>query len=179
MDPRGPLMTEHRLIEKMIRVISRELQEFKRGKQPEPVFVDAIVDFIRTYADRTHHGKEEEIMFKTLAGKKMKSEDAKVMQELVEEHKTGRATVKAIVEGYAKYAGTNKREDLESLVKNMEYLTQFYPVHIAKEDKVFFPASLKYLTKEEQRLMLGQFDAFDRKMIHEKYRAVVQALEQA
>src|SRR5271157_3635891 len=137
MDPRGPLMTEHRLIEKMIKVISREIQEIMHGKQPEPVFIDTIIDFIRTYADSTHHGKEEEIMFKTLARMKMKSEDTKVMHELIEEHKTGRATVKANVKSYENYKETIQQEEFDLFLKNMDNLTRFYPVHIAKEDKVY------------------------------------------
>jgi len=59
----------------------------------------------------------------------------------------------------------------------MKFLTQFYPIHIEKEDKVFFPACLQYLTKEDQQQMLAQFNDFDRQMIHEKYEAVVQGLE--
>ena len=27
-------------------------------------FVDAVVDFIRVYADRTYHGREEDILFR-------------------------------------------------------------------------------------------------------------------
>jgi Uncharacterized conserved protein len=170
-------MIEHRLIEKMIAVISHEVGQFNRGKQPEPVFIDTVVDFIRTYADRTHHGKEEEIMFKTLAEKKMKPEDKKVMQELIKEHELGRAMVRAIVESYKKFTEAKKQEDFVSLIKSMKFLAQFYPTHIAKEDKVFFPACLQYLTKEDQQQMLAQFYDFDRKMIHEKYEAVVQGLE--
>lgn len=169
-------MIEHRLIEKMITVIAREVAQFKRGKEPLPIFIDTMVDFIRTYADRTHHGKEEEIMFKTLAEKEMKPEDTRVMLELIEEHKTGRTTVRAIVDSYKKFTEAEKQDDLNSIIKGMEFLTQFYPTHIAKEDKVFFPASLQYLKKEERQLMLAQFYEFDRQMIHEKYRAVVQAL---
>ena len=32
----------------------------------DPVFIDTAVDFIRTYADRCHHGKEEDLLFKAL-----------------------------------------------------------------------------------------------------------------
>ena len=42
---------------------------------------------------------------------------------------------------------------------------------------MFFPASLAYLSAEEQQAMLDEFWAFDAKMMHEKYRGVVEALE--
>ncbi len=65
---------------------------------------------------------------------------------------------------------------LEDVSAHLRRLVEFYPVHIEKEDRVFFPASRVYFTDEEDRVMLAAFGEFDRKMIHEKYRSVVEAL---
>lgn len=62
--PIGPLMKKHRLIERMIALMERELFRLKDGKEMDPVFIDVAADFIRTYADRCHHGKEEDILFR-------------------------------------------------------------------------------------------------------------------
>lgn len=69
MQARGPLMIEHRLIEKMIAVIKDTLKQVESTKKIDPLFVDKAVDFIQTYADRTHHGKEEDILFRDLGEK--------------------------------------------------------------------------------------------------------------
>jgi hemerythrin-like domain-containing protein len=61
-------------------------------------------------------------------------------------------------------------------VEKLKWLVEFYPGHIEKEEKVFLPASRAYFTYEEDQVMLGEFWAFDRKMIHEKYAAVVESL---
>ncbi|MBN2297153.1 MAG: cation-binding protein, partial [Deltaproteobacteria bacterium] len=61
MKPIGPLMWEHRLIEKMLSLFEKEIQRINDTGEVNPVFIDTAVDFIRTYADRTHHGKEEDI----------------------------------------------------------------------------------------------------------------------
>ena len=66
MQARGPLMIEHRLIERMISIIKDALIQIESTQEVDPVFVDTAVDFIRTYADRTHHGKEEDILFRDL-----------------------------------------------------------------------------------------------------------------
>ena len=63
MQSRAPLMIEHRLIERMLSVIRDDLPKIKSKHKVDPVFVDIAVDFIRVYADRTHHGKEEDILF--------------------------------------------------------------------------------------------------------------------
>lgn len=49
--------------------------------------------------------------------------------------------------------------------------------HIEKEDKIFFPTSRNYFTEEEDQAMLARFWEFDRKMIHDKYKSVVEELE--
>ena len=46
-------------------------------------------------------------------------------------------------------------------------------MHIEKEDKHFFIPAMDYFSRDEQQKMLDEFREFDRKMIHEKYRAMV------
>lgn len=93
MKPIGPMMWEHRLIEKMLRLFEGEIRKINESNKIDTVFVDMAVDFIRTYADRTHHGKEEDILFRDLAKKDLSSEHAQIMHELIEEHKYSRETV--------------------------------------------------------------------------------------
>jgi hemerythrin-like domain-containing protein len=177
MKPRGPLMIEHRLIEKMLTVISVEMRTMEAHHTAQSLFIDIVVDFIRTYADRTHHGKEEEIMFRELAKKEMSPEDAQIMQELVEEHQYARETVSELVQAKRAYL-SGHAEALQTILDKLTALSEFYPRHINKEDKVFFPNSEKYLSETEQAAMLEEFWAFDRQMIHEKYKAVVARLGQ-
>jgi hemerythrin-like domain-containing protein len=169
-------MIEHRLIERMISIIDRELKMVAQTKMIDPRFVDLAVDFIRTYADRTHHGKEEDILFRKLEKRNLSNVDRKVMNELIEEHALGRKTTEALVDANVQYRnGTYSA--LSSLTAQLRTLVEFYPRHIEKEDKVFFPAARAYLTSEEDQTMLAEFMEFDRKMIHEKYNAIVQSLE--
>jgi hemerythrin-like domain-containing protein len=176
MMPIGPLMIEHRLIERMIELLGDCSDEAMEHGEIDPVFIDTAVDFIRTYADRTHHGKEEDILFKDLAAKDLSAEDRRVMQELVDEHVYARRTVRELVEANGRY----RRGDGDALATIMEKITalvSLYPGHITKEDKVFFPAAIKYLDRSEQDAMLQAMREFDRGMIHEKYRSVVENLE--
>ena len=69
MKPIGPLMWEHRIIEKMIDVLRNEIKTITEKSDVNAVLIDQAVDFFRTYADRTHHGKEEDILFRDLAKK--------------------------------------------------------------------------------------------------------------
>ena len=176
MQARGPLMIEHRLIERMISIIKDVLMQIESAQEVDPVFVDTAVDFIRTYADRTHHGKEEDILFRDLSKRALSAEDQQVMKELIEEHVFGRQTTKALVEANTRYRNGDKSA-LPDIADKLRIIAEFYPKHIEKEDKVFFPACMAYFTDEEDQSMLAEFWEFDRKMIHEKYRSVVEGLE--
>ena len=176
MQARGPLMIEHRLIERMLAVVQDTLTQIEKTRKIDPFFVDTAVDFIRTYADRTHHGKEEEIFFRDLNSKDLSDVDRRVMNELLEEHVLGRSTTKTLVDANTRYRNgdTSAFGDIVSCLRT---LVDFYPKHIAKEDKVFFPASRVYFSEAEDQAMLEEFWEFDRKMIHEKYKSVVDGLK--
>jgi len=175
MQARGPLMVEHRLIERMIDLIKSAHGQIESERKVDPVFVDTAVDFIRTYADRTHHGKEEDILFRDLDKKDLSAEDRQVMNELIEEHVFGRKTTKSLVDANTRYRNGDASA-LADIADQLKTLVEFYPKHIEKEDKVFFPASRAYFTDEEDQAMLSEFWEFDRNMIHEKYKAVVSGL---
>ena len=171
MKPIGPLMWEHRLIEKMLVSLTKHIDKIEKSKKVNTLVIDGAVDFIRMYADRTHHGKEEEILFRDLAKKELTPELKRIMQELLDEHVWGRKTTAALVEARDKYVQGDQNE-LAQIINLARQLASFYPRHIEKEDKHFFYPCQEYFTREEQEKMLAEFWEFDRKMIHEKYNKV-------
>lgn len=173
MKPIGPLMVEHRLIERMVALLKKELSKLELKKECNPEFIFSAVDFFRTYADRTHHGKEEDILFKELNLKKISEEHKKIMSELIEEHIIARKNVKGLFDSTEKYVNGDSKQ-INKISGFLKALIELYPVHIKKEDTQFFFPILKYFTEEEQKTMLEQFLDFDRHMIHEKYTKVVE-----
>lgn len=178
MQSRGPLMIEHRLIERMISQVDKTLENISHERSVDPHFIDIAVDFVRTYADRTHHGKEEDILFRLLESRPLSGGDRRVMGELMEEHAFGRQTTRVLIEANNRYRNGDQAA-LADVSGALQTLVEFYPKHIQKEDKVFFPAVRSYLTEEEDRALLAAFHEFDSTMIHRKYQSVVEAVEQA
>jgi len=172
MMPIGPLMKEHRLIERMIALMEKELERLKEGEELDYEFIDTAVDFIRTYADRCHHGKEEDILFRELAKKPLSEEQSRTMRELVEEHVYGRKTTATLVEAKERHIQGDSQA-LASVVSALGDLVEFYPLHIEKEDKRFFIPCMKHFGRQEQDEMLREFWEFDKRLIHEKYAAIV------
>jgi hemerythrin-like domain-containing protein len=172
--PIGPMMWEHRLIEKFLKLFEREVSRIRDEKRIDALFIETAVDFIRTYADRTHHGKEEDILFRDLGKKPLTPDHAKIMEDLVEEHRYARAIVGRLAGAKDRYL---KGEDTsQEVIGLMLELASFYPRHIEKEDKRFFYPCMEYFTRDEQGAMLSEFWEFDRRMIHEKYQNVFERL---
>ena len=176
MMPVGPLMKEHRMIERMIELLRRESRRIAEEREVDPTFLDTAVDFIRTYADRTHHGKEEDILFRDLAEKSLSEEEQETMEELVREHVLARQTVGELVGAKERYL-EGDTEALDTVLEKLDVLVSMYPGHIEKEDKHFFLPVMAYLSEREQDDMLEEMWEFDRGMIHEKYSSVVDRLE--
>jgi hemerythrin-like domain-containing protein len=170
--PVAPLMIEHRLIERMIEMMRQKTKEAEESGVPDVRFIDTAVDFIRTYADRLHHGKEEGILFRDLAAKPLSDEHRRVMDELVAEHVFGRQTTARLVAARHRYVDGDSGA-LTEIIDRLFTLTDFYPKHIEKEDRRFFIPVMRYFTPDEQNRMLAEESEFDRRFVHAHYGAIV------
>jgi hemerythrin-like domain-containing protein len=183
MQPIAPLMIEHRLIERMVNLMRQDLERIRANilVDPEfafvdPVFIDVAVDFIRTYADRCHHGKEEEILFAELAGKTLPADLQALLDELVAEHKQAREYTQELVKAKENYL-RQEPEAVNQILSYLDKITAMYPKHIIKEDQHFFIPCMELFTAEEKDAMLAKMWEFDRKLIHERYEGVVSGIE--
>jgi hemerythrin-like domain-containing protein len=190
MIPVGPLMVEHRLIEKLMPQIREAVESARRTGAIDPEFVEFAFDFVRTYADRCHHGKEEDILFRELDRKPLEPGLRKTMDELVEEHTTGRRVVgelRRAVEAYKRGEEGERGEvgergegaaaegTLGEIIEKLEFLTEFYPAHIRKEDEGFFLPCMDYFSPEEQAALLEEEREFDCEFVHKIYRERIAA----
>ena len=178
MMPIGPLMIEHRLIERMIRLLKKELEQVGKLKKADPIFIEIAIDFMKSYADRCHHGKEEDILFRDLAKKGLSEENRTIMEELLDEHARARKATANLLEAKERY-GNGDEAAIRDIVDALTWLVSFYPVHIEKEDRQFFMPIMAYLSKQEQDSMLQEFYEFDRNLIHTMYRSIVERIEKA
>ena len=172
----GPLEEEHRVISSTLSVFEAEMEKIKQQERVDPIAINMSIDFIRTYADLVHHGKEENIFFRELQKKNLSSEQSQIMKELVEEHKHSRSILARWVDATEKYF--DGEDTTREIIDCLKELTTFYPMHIMKEDKHFFASVIEYFTPEELDEMIREFEEFDGKVLHWKYRKVESALEE-
>jgi hemerythrin-like domain-containing protein len=65
---------------------------------------------------------------------------------------------------------------LAAMKQEIKELAEFYPRHIEREDEHFFLPCMEYLSPADQAGMLKAFSEFDAKLIHEKYKLVIEEL---
>lgn len=62
MRPTEELVNEHNAIKRMLRVLEAVAAKLDAGTEVDPDDLEQMVDFIRGFADRCHHGKEEDLL---------------------------------------------------------------------------------------------------------------------
>jgi hemerythrin-like domain-containing protein len=176
MLPIDPLMSEHRLITRVIQLLSEELKTIRELKRVNLALLETVADFFRNYADRCHHGKEEFMLFRRLEKKDLSPEHQKIMAELVEDHVKSREWVDSLVNVTKRYAKGEKGaiREIQQLLQDM---TEFAPRHMGKEEKYFLIPVMQYFSEEEKDALLKEEYDFDRTLIHEKYRVIIDKLE--
>ena len=176
MLPTGQLTVEHRLIEKVIADVRLRLHDVYVRKTIDPRYVDQVVDFFQTYADLCHHGKEENILFKSLMVKGPNEALAKTIDELDAQHAFMRAAIKQLVAANGAYrVGVNGAE--EQVRALLEQVAEGYISHIQREDRDLYPVAMDCYSVDEKTAMIRDMLNYDRGLIHEKYRRLADALD--
>ncbi len=174
MNPTGSLMIEHRVIERMLALLNNEHTKIiKDGRVDSPV-IDVAIDFFSTYVDRFHHAKEEMVLFRELKRKPLSVEYKQNMDDLIKEHAYSRNTMEKLRNARERL-GTEK-DSLDEIIKCIETMLKWYPIHIEKEDKHFFLPAMDYLSLQEQAAILEEFWEFDGSFIYEIYMGRINAL---
>src|SRR3989344_6473793 len=97
-EPTKILSEEHQFILKVIGALNRECDALEKGKGIDKNFFERAIDFIRNYADKFHHAKEEDILFKELC-KDDVNMHCNPTEQMLYEHDLGRNFVKGMSYG--------------------------------------------------------------------------------
>ena len=137
------LVDEHKLILRMIALLEQNAPRTAAGAYTNWQFYLDGIDFIRQYADRFHHAKEEDVLFEALVANGMPKEHSPVAAMLME-HDQGRAFVKGMEEA-VREAQVGRTERHQAIADNALGYAALLKDHIAKEDDVLYPLAERVL----------------------------------
>lgn len=172
------LSNEHRVIEVVLTCLEKMTEEANTSGKLDAESANKAIDVIRTFADKCHHGKEENHLFATLVKKGVPKEGGPVGQ-MLNEHEMGRTFVKGMSENVSE-ASNGYPDGLMNFTKNAQGYVQLLRGHIQKEDGVLFPMADRILSDEEQKQLLQDFEMVESEHMgtgtHQKYIDIVVSL---
>lgn len=149
--PMQILVDEHVVIKRWLAVIPKVVTaldlESDKGRQ---VILDGV-DMIRSYADKLHHGKEEEILFKYF------DDTAEIFSVIYEDHRRAREHVKNIL------VAVDQR-DGSAVSRYLTAYKELLAEHIRKEDEILFPWLDEQLTSDQVEQLLAKFEDVDQRI---------------
>jgi hemerythrin-like domain-containing protein len=178
MDPTRCLRDEHQVILDVLACFETALQRARESGAIRADEVLAFVEFFRGYADQCHHGKEEDSLFPALAGHGFPPDSGPV-QQMLEEHRIGRAHVAAI-------AGVAERGDadaVQTILSEGEAYIDLLRSHIDKENNVLFEIAGQVIQGEDADILIGQYNELESDVEYvqtlSRCRAIAQRLIEA
>jgi hemerythrin-like domain-containing protein len=146
--PIRKLVEEHKWIKRWAALIPVVAERADVETENGRAIVLAGVEFIRSYADKYHHAKEEDILFKYF------DPDLDIVQVMLADHETARAHVRAVVEGV-------ERRDVATVREHLLAYAELLNEHIKKEDDVLYPWMDRQLSDTQVGELFAQFARVD------------------
>lgn len=150
------LKEEHRAIKLMLGILEKICDKLDSGEKVNRQHLEEILDFIRTFVDRCHHGKEEDLLFPAMEKKGVPREGGPIGVMLAE-HETGRDLVRKMTQGVAEYGKGDEKAVREIIANAKEYI-DLLRNHIDKEDNILYAIADTHLSPEEQKELLDGFE---------------------
>ncbi|MBI5650488.1 MAG: hemerythrin domain-containing protein [Chloroflexi bacterium] len=173
------LRDEHQGILAMLAVVEAAAFRVRDGKAvPRDLMLNAS-EFFRNFADKCHHGKEEDRLFPKMIESGI-SDAGGPIGVMKEEHIRGRALVGAMLDAAQKFAQGDASVTRELARTTLDYVALLRD-HIDKEDNVFFPEADRAIPESVQRALKQSYDEFEANVmgagVHERYHAMIDAYQ--
>lgn len=174
------LVNEHDNIKKTLKVIRKICIGILEGKEVPHDDLISIIDFIRNYADKYHHGKEEDMLFKDMLTELIDKIGPGPIQGMLIEHDYGRSFVRELEAALKTYKKGNNDVKVDIIANAIGY-ANLLEKHIFKEDNMLYKYAQNNLSEETLNKLDREFKDFEEDKKHmetkEKYLKLVEYLE--
>jgi hemerythrin-like domain-containing protein len=146
MDPLETLTQEHRTIERVLAALEVHAAFLQAGGAAPRDEVGRFARFLAEYADRLHHGKEEDLLFARLTDIGFARHEGPVGVMLFE-HAKGRELV-ATLRRLALIPGEWTPADRQAAAAAATAYASLLRSHIEREDRILYPMAVQHLSRE-------------------------------
>lgn len=140
-----------------------------------------MISFARNYADKHHHGKEEQILFKEMVDRLGQVGRNLITHGMLVEHDFGRLFISELEIALNQYQLNSDSDVKLDIIANAIGYTKLLKRHIDKENEVVYTYAQKNLPEEVLNEVNSKTDDFERSAvgngIQKKYSEILKALE--
>ncbi len=176
------MVEEHRNIKRMLVVIRKYCYRvLEDDKDLDYGDFFKIIDFVRNYADKHHHGKEELILFDKMIKELGLAAEKLVKHGMLVEHDLGRLHMQQLEAAVRKVMDGDDEARLDVIANAVSY-TDLLLRHIEKEDNVVFEYAQRNLSGEVQETLEQECAVFEEEAgsnhIQKKYTDMIAEFEE-
>jgi hemerythrin-like domain-containing protein len=173
------LKDEHESIKLMLKIMESISGNLEKGGDLNILQYERIIEFIKGFADKCHHGKEEELLFPALIDHGIPNEGGPI-GVMLHEHQEGRNHIRELSVAFAEYKSGNKKSISNIIRSSMNYV-HLLRNHIEKENNILFMMADKVLNETEQSEIYEAFEKLEVEKIgigkHEEYHKLLKELK--
>ena len=150
MDAIQLMMEEHKYILRGLKVFRSMSLAVLREDSVDFEAFETMISFVRNYADKHHHNKEESILFKIMEEKMGEDKVKGPLSGMYIEHDMGRLYMKTLEEALNRV----KAGDFDSkvdIIANAICYADLLNRHIEKEDKLIYNFARRSLDQEDMK----------------------------
>ena len=164
--PMKKMVDEHVLIKRWLALIPKVIENIDLETEEGLRIINNGIDFIRNFADKYHHAKEEDEAFKYF------DVNFDMIKVILNDHKKVRSHVKIMLQAI-------ENKDKDTLVDHLKAYSEILPEHIKKEDEILFPWMDRNLSTTQVGQLYSKFNDIDKEYgeAPSKHRKFIEELE--
>jgi hemerythrin-like domain-containing protein len=178
MKATGNLKDEHEGIKLMLRIMEKIICDVGKGNSLNTEHFEHILEFLTEFADKCHHGKEEEILFPLLEAKGLSKENGP-LGRMLQEHELVRELIHNMKNSCDEYKNGNDGA-VSGIISNSKAYIQLLHNHIEKENNVLFMMADRVLDETVQNEVFEAFEKYETDVIgtgrHEEFHRLLREL---
>lgn len=175
------MVEEHKNIRRMLKVIRNVCYRVMTLGDYDISDFPRIIDFVRIYADKHHHGKEEDVLFETMNKEIEKLSKSGAITGMYIEHDMGRLYMSNLEKALEKFKEGNDESRLDIIANAISY-ADLLDRHIEKENTAMYKFAENMLKDESKAFVEEECKKVERMAtesgLQEKYLSLVKELEE-
>jgi hemerythrin-like domain-containing protein len=154
------LVEEHKYIKMVLKEIRKQCTKIVRGEDIDYQLFYNIIDFVRNFADKYHHQKEEERLFNIMAEQLGLGVESGPIAGMLVEHDLGRSHIMDLEKALQECEKGNMDAKVDIIANAIGY-EQLLLKHIDKEDNAIYRHAERRLSKETLDRLDREFEAVE------------------